>query len=36
MAFILSLGLPSALMKIQIARHDEIISSKRKAAGIKD
>jgi hypothetical protein len=34
--FILSLGLPSALMKIQIARQDEIINSKRKAAGIKD
>lgn len=35
-AFILSLGLPSALMKIQVARQDEIINSKRKASGIKD
>ncbi len=35
-AFILSFGLPSALMEIQLLRHDEIINSKRKSAGIKD
>lgn len=35
-AFVLSLGLPSALMKIQLARQDEITEAKRKAAGIKD
>jgi hypothetical protein len=35
MAFILSFGLPSALMNIQLSRHDEIIEAKRKAAGIK-
>lgn len=34
-AFILSLGLPSALMKIQMDRHDEMIERKRKDAGIK-
>lgn len=34
-AFILSLSLPTALMNIQIARHDELIEAKRKAAGIK-
>jgi len=35
-AFILSLGLPSALMNIQLARHEEIIKAKRKSVGIKD
>lgn len=35
MAFILSFGLPSALMNIQLSRHDEMIDAKRKAAGIK-
>ena len=35
-AFILSLGLPSALMNIQVARHDQITSAKRKEVGIKD
>ncbi|BBA71746.1 hypothetical protein [Geobacter sulfurreducens] len=35
MAFILSFGLPSALMNIQLARHDEMIDAKRKASGIK-
>lgn len=35
-AFILSLGLPSALLNIQLERHDEIIDAKRKAVGIKD
>lgn len=34
-AFILSLSLPTALMNIQLARHDELIEAKRKAAGIK-
>ncbi len=34
-AFILSFGLPSALMNIQLARHDEMIGAKRKSAGIK-
>lgn len=34
-AFILSFGLPSALMNIQLARHDELIEAKRKSAGIK-
>lgn len=34
-AFILSLGLPSALMKIQMDRHDEMIDIKRKSSGIK-
>lgn len=34
-AFMLSLKLPSALMNIQLARHDELIEAKRKAAGIK-
>jgi len=34
-AFILSLGLPSALMKIQMDRHDEMIEMRRKSAGIK-
>jgi len=33
-AFILSLGLPSALMKIQMDRHDEMIEMRRKSAGI--
>lgn len=35
-AFILSVGLPSALMKIQLAKHDELISARRRSAGIKD
>lgn len=35
-AFILSLRLPVTLMDIQLARHEEIIQSKRKACGIKD
>lgn len=35
-AFILSLGLPSSLLNIQLERHDEIIDAKRKAVGIKD
>ena len=35
MAFILSFGLPSSLMNIQLKRHDELIDSKRKAVGIK-
>lgn len=35
-AFILSLRLPSALMKIQMARHEEVIKSKRQSAGIKE
>lgn len=34
-AFILSLGLPSALMKIQMDRHDEMIERRRKDAGIR-
>ena len=34
-AFILSLGLPSALMKIQMDRHDEMIERRRKESGIK-
>ena len=36
MAFILSFALPSALMKIQLARHDEMIKAKRKSVGIED
>jgi hypothetical protein len=35
-AFILSLGLPSSLMEIQLARHDELIESKRRQVGIKN
>lgn len=34
-AFILSLGLPSALMKIQMDRHDEMIEQRRKDVGIR-
>ena len=34
-AFILSLGLPNTLMKIQMDRHDEMIETRRKSAGIK-
>lgn len=34
-AFILSLGLPAALLNIQLERHDELIDAKRKAAGIR-
>lgn len=34
-AFILSLGLPSALMKIQMDRHDEMIEQRRRDAGIR-
>jgi len=34
-ALILSFGLPSSLMNIQLSRHDEMIDVKRKAAGIK-
>jgi len=34
-AFILSMGLPAALMKIQMDRHDEMIEARRKSAGIK-
>lgn len=34
-AFILSMGLPSALMKIQMGRHDELIELRRKDAGIR-
>lgn len=35
-AFILSLGLPAALLNIQLERHDEIIEAKRKAADNKE
>lgn len=35
-AFILSMGLPSALMDIQLSRHEEVIKAKRKSAGIKE
>lgn len=35
-AFILSMGLPTALMNIQISRHEEVINAKRKSVGIKD
>lgn len=35
-AFVLSFGLPSALMNIQLARYEENITAKRKAAGIED
>ena len=35
-AFILSLRLPSTLMKIQLARHDEVIKTKRRDVNIKD
>lgn len=34
-AFILSLGLPSALMKIQLDRHDKMIEQRRKESGIR-
>jgi hypothetical protein len=34
-AFILSMGLPTALMKIQMARHDELVEFRRRDAGIK-
>ncbi len=34
--FVLSLGLPGALMKIQMSRQDEIIKSKRRSAGINE
>jgi len=33
-AFILSLGLPSALMRIQMDRHNEMIEIRRRSAGI--
>lgn len=36
MAFILSLGLPAALLNIQLERHDAIIAAKRKSSNIKD
>jgi hypothetical protein len=35
-AFILSLGLPSALMNIQLARQDDLIREKRKDCGIEE
>ena|SRR5450631_4407866 len=34
-AFILSLGLPSTLMKIQLDRHDEMIEQRRRDVGIR-
>lgn len=36
LAFMLSLRLPTALMDIQLARFDELLTMKRKAAGISD
>ena len=36
LAFILSLGLPSALMEIQISRHDQLIKARRRDTGIKE
>lgn len=35
-AFVLSLGLPGALIKIQLSRYDEIIEEKKKAQGNHD